>query len=89
MTGLYERASVGVLYDSAPHGTTAYTIAKRSEFVPYDVRAFLFAMNEREPGWGGDSTVGGAPRIPTAAARVSRSRKSRPCSRRWGVAENL
>ena len=64
MTGLYEHASVGVLYDAAPHGTTAYTIAKRSEFVPYDVRAFLFAMNEREPGWGGGSTVGGAPRHP-------------------------
>ena len=43
-------------------GTRAYTIAKRSEFVDFDVRAFLAAMSAREPGWGGGSTIGGAPR---------------------------
>ena len=46
----------------APHGTTAYTVGKRSEFVAFDVPAFLAACNAREPGWGGGSTIGGAPR---------------------------
>ncbi len=62
MEGLYGRAEVGVLHGPAPKGTRAYTIAKRSEFVDFDVRAFLAAMSAREPGWGGGSTIGGAPR---------------------------
>jgi hypothetical protein len=62
MVGLYERASVGVLHGDAPGGTRAYTIGKRSEFVRYDVRAFLDALNTLEPGWGGGSTIAGAPR---------------------------
>lgn len=62
MEGLYGVAAAGVLHGPAPGGTTAYTVAKRSEFVAYDVRGFLDAMNAREPGWGGGSTVGGAPR---------------------------
>jgi hypothetical protein len=62
MQGLYARASVGVLHGDAPNGTRAYTIGKSSEFVDYDVRGFLDAMNAAEPGWGGGSTIGGAPR---------------------------
>ncbi len=64
MAGLYAVADVGVLGEPAADGTTAYTIGKRSEFVAYDVGAFLARMNAREPGWGGGSTVGGAPRLP-------------------------
>lgn len=48
--------------EPAADGTTAYTIGKRSEFVDYDVRAFLARLTAREQGWGGGSTVGGAPR---------------------------
>lgn len=55
-----------------PDGSRAYTIAKRSEFVAFDVPGVLRALHEREPGWGGGSTVGGAPRN----ADGSRSRLS-------------
>ncbi len=43
-------------------GSRAFTIAKRSEFTPFDVPRVLRALADREPGWGGGSTVGGAPR---------------------------
>jgi hypothetical protein len=62
MVGLYRVTSVGVLHGPAPGETRAYTIGKRSEFVEYDVPAFLRALDALEPGWGGGSTVGGAPR---------------------------
>ena len=62
MVGLYRVADVGVLHGPAAFGTRAYTIAKRSEFIDYDITAFLAAMNALEAGWGGGSTVGGAPR---------------------------
>jgi hypothetical protein len=39
-------------------------IGKASEFVAFDVRRFLERCNELEPGWGGGSTIGGAPRNP-------------------------
>ena len=48
----------------AKDGTHAFTIAKRSEFVKWDVPKVLRALHAREPGWGGGSTVGGAPRNP-------------------------
>lgn len=48
----------------AKDGTTAYTIAKKSEFVAFDVPKALQALAAREPGWGGGTTVGGAPRHP-------------------------
>ena len=45
-----------------PEGTTAFTIGKTSDFVSYDIPAFLARCNAIEPGWGGGSTIGGAPR---------------------------
>ena len=60
--GLYRRADFGVLAGPAVGDSTAYTVAKRSEFVDFDVPAFLAACSAVEPGWGGGSTVGGAPR---------------------------
>lgn len=53
---------IGVL--PAKDGSRLFTISKRSEFVRFDVRAALAALHAREPGWGGGSTVGGAPRHP-------------------------
>lgn len=53
---------VGVICAVAPDGTVGYTVGKRSDFVRYDVGEFLRRMNALEPGWGGSSTVGGAPR---------------------------
>lgn len=41
----------------------AYTLAKKSDLVScFDIPAFLRALNELEPGWGGGSSIGGAPR---------------------------
>ncbi len=62
--GLYRRSDVGIVWSDAPGGTRAYTVAKRSEFVEFDLPAFYARCNEIEPGWGGGSTVGGAPRRP-------------------------
>lgn len=53
---------IGVL--PAKDASRSFTISKRSEFVRFDVRAALAALGAREPGWGGGSTVGGAPRNP-------------------------
>lgn len=62
---LYDRGFVaGLLCPEAPGGTIGYIVGKRSEFVDFDVPAFLREMNTREQGWGGASTIGGAPRQP-------------------------
>lgn len=54
-----------VLYRQLPDGTYGYTIAKKSEFVKFfPVAEILAKLSEREPGWGGGSTIGGAPRNP-------------------------
>jgi hypothetical protein len=62
-----------------PDGSYAYTIAKKSELVgnfpvgPGSKEgSILHALNAVEPGWGGGSTIGGAPRNPNG----SRSRLS-------------
>ena len=51
------------------NGTRAYTVARRSDFVtgfpvgpPNDEGSILAALAAREKGWGGSSTIGGAPR---------------------------
>jgi hypothetical protein len=69
---LYEHASFGVLHAPAPNGTTAYTVGKQSDFVVFDLRRFYELCNEEEEGWGGGSSIGGAPRAPDG----SRSRLS-------------
>jgi hypothetical protein len=52
-----------VIYRQLPDGSFGYTIAKRSEFVKFfPVTQLLARLNEHEPGWGGGSTIGGAPR---------------------------
>ena len=61
--GLYRRADFGVIWSPAPGATRAYTVAKRSEFVRFDLTDFYDRCNVLEPGWGGGSTVGGAPRL--------------------------
>lgn len=54
-----------VIYRQLPDGTWGYTVAKRSEFVKhFPVDKILAALSAREPGWGGGSTIGGAPRHP-------------------------
>lgn len=46
-------------------GSFAYTVARRSDFVDgFDVPAILAALDTVEKGWGGGSTIGGAPRHP-------------------------
>jgi hypothetical protein len=54
---------VAMMVPEGPEGTKGYTIGKRSDFVSYNVQAFLDRMNELEEGWGGGSTIGGAPRL--------------------------
>lgn len=52
-----------VAYMKMNDGSYAYTIGKKSEFVSgFPVRQILDALNSIEPGWGGGSTIGGAPR---------------------------
>jgi hypothetical protein len=47
-----------------PAGTVGWTVGKKSDFARGNVPGFLAEMNELEPGWGGGSTIGGAPRHP-------------------------
>jgi len=52
-----------VIHTTLRDGTHGYTVAKRSEFIKcFPVPRILAALDAREPGWGGGSTVGGAPR---------------------------
>jgi hypothetical protein len=52
-----------VIHTLLPDKTHGYTVAKRSEFVKcFPVTRILETLAAREPGWGGGSTVGGAPR---------------------------
>jgi hypothetical protein len=52
-----------VIHTTLRDGTHGYTVAKRSEFIKcFPVPRILSALNAREHGWGGGSTVGGAPR---------------------------
>lgn len=46
-------------------GSLAVSIAKRSDFVGgFPIRQMYCELNKLEPGWGGGSTIGGAPRNP-------------------------
>ncbi len=72
LRSVYRSGGFGVAAFEGPAGSTAYTVGKQSEFIDFDVPAFLAACNEIEPGWGGGSTIGGSPRH----ADGSRSRLS-------------
>ncbi|MFN8578234.1 MAG: hypothetical protein U0354_15460 [Candidatus Sericytochromatia bacterium] len=45
-----------------PNNTYSYTIAKKSEFVIWDINNIIKGLNLIESGWGGGSTIAGAPR---------------------------
>lgn len=62
--GLYRRAAFGVVHRPTIGGTIAYTVGKRSDFVPFDVPSFLDACCALEPGWGGGTSIGGSVRRP-------------------------
>lgn len=60
-----------VAMQKQPDGSIAYTVAKKSELVsnfpvgPMSKEGtILYELNKIEPGWGGGSTIGGAPRNP-------------------------
>lgn len=53
---------VGLALIPGPNNTTAYTVGKKSDFAFGDIKGFLAACNSVERGWGGGSTIGGAPR---------------------------
>jgi hypothetical protein len=67
---LYEEGFTRVvLYSRMQDGSFAYTIARQSDLVagfpvgPHsEPGSILHALNQREPGWGGGSSIGGAPR---------------------------
>lgn len=62
-----------VLCRSQSDNSLAITLAKRSDFIGrFPIRKMYQELNKLEPGWGGGSTVGGAPRNPDG----SRSRLS-------------
>ena len=45
--------------------STAVTIARKSDFVDaFPLKRIYAALNKEEPGWGGSSSIGGAPRRP-------------------------
>jgi hypothetical protein len=60
---VYKTCVVGVVMVPGVGDTVGYTVGKVSDFVSYDIKAFLARCNEIESGWGGGSTIGGAPRL--------------------------
>lgn len=56
-------AVIALAFVPGPDGTMGYTIGKKSDFARGDIKAFLDECNTFEPGWGGGSTIGGAPRL--------------------------
>lgn len=53
----------GVIANPQVDGTTAYTVGRRSDLVAsFPVPEILAALAAVEPGWGGGSSIGGAPR---------------------------
>lgn len=59
--GVYSKL---VVWQQLPDNSYAYSIAKKSEFVDFPIKDILEKLNELEVGWGGGSTIGGAPRNP-------------------------
>ena len=58
-----------IAYKTLQDGSTLYTVGRKSDLVArFDVPAILKALNDREPGWGGGSTIGGSPRNPDGSA---------------------
>ena len=58
-----------IVYKILPDGSVNYTVGKKSELVGgfpvgpgSNPDSILFALNTREAGWGGSSTIGGSPR---------------------------
>jgi hypothetical protein len=63
MVTLYRAGhEVVVLCTPEQGGRRTYTIGKPSDLGRGDVRAAIDALNAREPGWGGGSSIGGSPR---------------------------
>lgn len=63
-----------IAYQKQSDETIAYTVGKQSEFVsrfpvgpPSMAGTILHTLREREVGWGGGSTIGGAPRNPNGS----------------------
>jgi hypothetical protein len=61
-TAYAEGAVIALAKVPGPQGTIGWTVGKRSDFARGNVPGFLEEMNTLEPGWGGGSTIGGAPR---------------------------
>ena len=60
--------TAAIAYRPLPDGSYEYTIGKKSDLVDFPVGphtlpgTILHALCQVEPGWGGGSTIGGAPR---------------------------
>lgn len=59
---LYKDYSKAVIWQKQNDESYSYTIAKKSEFVDFPVQKIIQELNNIESGWGGGSTIGGAPR---------------------------
>lgn len=60
---LYEKGyNKIVTWDQLTNKSYTYTIGKKSEFINFPVKTILNELNKIEAGWGGGSTIGGAPR---------------------------
>jgi hypothetical protein len=59
---LYNHYSKIVVWEKQLDNSYSYSIAKKSEFVDFPVKEIINELNKIEHGWGGGSTIGGAPR---------------------------
>lgn len=60
---LYEKGYTKIVtWEQLTDKSYTYTIGKKSEFINFPVKDILNELNKIEAGWGGGSTIGGAPR---------------------------
>lgn len=56
--------SAFIVYKQLSDGSFSYTVAKKSDLHRFPVKRVLETLHAVEPGWGGGSCIGGAPRNP-------------------------
>lgn len=62
-TTLYDQGfDAYVAFTENKDGSFKWTLARASEYVPFDIPAAMAELNQLETGWGGRPTIGGSPK---------------------------
>lgn len=62
-TTLYDQGyDAYAAYAQNEDGSLKWTLARASEYVPFDIPSAVAGLNEKETGWGGRATIAGSPK---------------------------